>query len=204
MMDEKPQQFEIVEKKICYDGCFRLSRYLVKHTLFAGGWTPNLVREVLERGQAVAVLPYDPVTDQVIMIEQFRPGPMVQGEYAWLWEIIAGIVEPNETYEAVAHREAKEEANCVLTELISICNFFVSPGSTSETTTLFCGKVDATKIGGLHGIKEEHEDIQVHVISFKKAMQMIEQGQIRFAPAVIGLQWLALHYDEVRKNWLNT
>ena len=79
----------------------------------------------------------------------------------------------------------------------------MSPGSTSETTALFCGKVDASKASGIHGVISEHEDIQVHVISFDTALTLLNTGKIQCAPAIIALQWLILHRDEMRTRWKN-
>ena len=191
----------ILDKTICYQGFFKLVRYRLKHTLFAGGWSKELPREVLERGHAAAVLPYDPIREQVVMIEQFRPGAIEDANGAWLWEIVAGILEPGEAPGEVVQREAIEETGCPVSDIIHICNFFVSPGSTTETTTLFCGRVDAEQARGIHGVATEHEDIQVHVVPFRTALEMIPAGQIRFAPAIIALQWLALHQEEVKQRW---
>ncbi len=198
---QKTKTIEIIEKSTCYDGFFKLVRYRLKHTLFAGGWSSELLREVLERGHAAAVLPYDPIREQVVMIEQFRPGAIEGANGAWLWEIVAGILEPGEIPSQVVHREALEEIGCSVSDIIHICDFFVSPGSTTETTALFCGRVDATKAVGIHGMASEHEDIQVHVVSFATALEMLETGKIHFAPAIIALQWLALHRDDVRARW---
>ena len=200
-MNSSKKNIKIIEKIICYEGFFKLVRYRLKHSLFAGGWSAELGREVLERGHAAAVLPYDPVLDEVVMIEQFRPGALGHVDGAWLWEIVAGILEPNETPEQVVYREAVEEMGCPVSDIISIGEFFVSPGSTTETTALFCGRVDATKASGIHGVSSEYEDIQVHVVPFATALEMLSAGKIRFAPAVIGLQWLALHQDEVKTQW---
>jgi ADP-ribose pyrophosphatase len=191
----------ILEKEICYDGFFKLVRYRLQHTLFAGGWSGELVREVLERGHAAAVLPYDPIRDEVVMIEQFRPGALGDAKGAWLWEIVAGILEPGESPGNVVRREAIEEIGCPVIDPVYICTFFVSPGSTTETTALFCGRVDAEKAKGIHGVASEHEDIQVHVIPFATAWEMLQNCQIRFAPAIIALQWLALHRREVKQWW---
>lgn len=194
-------QFEILEKETCYQGFFKLMRYRLKHTLFAGGWSEALVREVLERGHAAAVLPYDPLHEQVVLIEQFRPGALADPQGAWLWEIVAGILEPGETATEVASREAIEETGCHVTDLIPINHFFVSPGSTTETTALFCGRVDATQAAGIHGCVEEHEDIRVQVVALTTALDMLTAGRIRFAPAIIALQWLALHHQQVKQQW---
>lgn len=191
----------ILDKTTCYEGFFKLVRYRLKHTLFAGGYSKEIFREVLERGHAAAVLPYDPIREQIVMIEQFRPGALDDANGAWLWEIVAGILEPGEAIAEAVHREALEETGCPITDLISICNFFVSPGSTTETTTLFCGRVDAEHARGIHGVATDHEDIQVHVIPFTTALEMIETGKIRFAPAIIALQWLALNREEVKRRW---
>ncbi len=195
------KDIEILDKTTCYEGFFKLVRYRLKHTLFAGGWSGELLREVLERGHAAAVLPYDPIREQVVMIEQFRPGAIGHADGAWLWEIVAGILEPGESPGEVVYREVVEEAGCPVSDIIHICDFFVSPGSTSETTALFCGRVDASKASGIHGVASEHEDIQVHVVSFDTALEMLQAGKIRFAPAIIALQWLALHRDEVKARW---
>ncbi len=194
-------QFEILEKTLCHDGFFKLARYKLKHTLFAGGWSSELIRELLERGHAAAILPYDPVRDELVFIEQFRPGAMHTQKNAWLWEIIAGIIEIGETPAEVVTREAQEEAGCVVTDLIHICDFFVSPGSTTETTALFCGKVDATTATGIHGIASECEDIQVHVLPFTTAVNMLYTDKLLYAPAIIALQWLMLNKEKLQQQW---
>jgi len=196
-----PLQFEILEKTLCHDGFFKLARYKLKHTLFAGGWSSELIRELLERGHAAAILPYDPIRDELVFIEQFRPGAMHTQENAWLWEIIAGIIEIGETPAEVVKREAQEEAGCIVTDLIHICDFFVSPGSTTETTALFCGKVDATTAAGIHGIASECEDIQVHVLPFAAAINMLYTDKLLYAPAIIALQWLMLNKEKLQREW---
>ncbi len=195
------KEINVIEKTTCYEGFFKLVCYRLKHTLFAGGWSSELLREVLERGHAAAVLPYDPIREEVVMIEQFRPGAIGHADGAWLWEIVAGILEPGEAASEVVYREAVEETGCSVSDIVHICDFFVSPGSTSETTALFCGRVDASKARGVHGVASEHEDIQVHVIPLATALDMLQAGQIHFAPAIVALQWLALHRDEVKARW---
>ncbi len=194
---------KILEKNTCYEGFFKLVRYRLKHSLFAGGWSSELLREVLERGHAVAVLPYDPILDQVVLIEQFRPGAIGYSKGAWLWEIVAGIIETGEQTDEVAYRETKEEIGCQVSDIIHISDFFVSPGSTNETTALFCGKVDASQACGIHGVVSEHEDIKVHVISLTKALDMLANNEINFVPAIVALQWLALHHEKVKAKWNN-
>lgn len=199
------KQFTIVSKSTAYDGFFKLMRYNVKHTLFAGGWSGEMAREVLERGHAIAVLPYDPVRDEVVLVEQFRAGAISVAktpEEAWLLEVVAGIIEVGEEPLDVVHRETREEAGCEISDLIPLYHFFGSPGGAAETTQLFCGRVDSSQIGGIYGMAEEHEDIQVHVVSFAESQRLLAEGKIRAAPAIIALQWLALHREELRQQWL--
>ncbi len=202
MIDKKDKKVEILQKETCHAGFFTLNRYKLRHTLFAGGWSGELLREVLERGHAVAVLPYDPKRDQIVLIEQFRPGAMAAGhDPAWLFEIVAGIIEPNELPEQVAYREMQEEAGCEILDLKPIQHFFVSPGAVSETTQLYCAKVDTTHITALHGVEAEDEDIKTHVIPYEQAINMLHTGKIMYAPAIIALQWLMINRTKLRQDW---
>ena len=194
-------RFDMVDKAIVYDGFFRLEKYRLRHELFAGGWSPEIGRECLERGHAVAVLPYDPQRDQVVMIEQFRIGALEQGNGPWLMEIVAGIIGPGESKLDVARREAMEEAGCELLDILPVCEYLVSPGGTSESITLYCGRVDAGGIGGVYGLAEEHEDIRVQVLSGDEALALLQSGRVLSATALIALQWLALHRAELRSRW---
>ncbi|MDD1649789.1 MAG: NUDIX domain-containing protein, partial [Methylococcaceae bacterium] len=108
------QAYEVIEESAVYRGFFKLSRFRLRHTLFAGGWSEPLSRELFHRGRCVAVVPYDPVTERVILIEPFRIGAVGDRAVPWLMEIVAGAVEPGESPEDVAYREAVEEAGCTL------------------------------------------------------------------------------------------
>jgi len=190
------KEFKVVTQEAMYQGFFSLNRYQVQHSLFAGGWSEVLTRELFQRGNCVAVLLYDPDADKVVIIEQFRMGPMGQDnvrEKAWLLEIVAGAIEEGETAEAVAYRESEEEAGCVVQEMRLINEFYTSPGGTSEKISLFYGRIDATAVGGIHGLDHEHEDILVSTVSFSEAYAMIEDGRIESAIPIIAIQWLALN-----------
>src|SRR5258706_13533303 len=92
---------EIAEHRIAFQGHYRIEQFTLRHRTFAGGWSPPLRREMLERGSAAALLPYDPRADAVVLLEQFRIGPFGQGDAPWILEIVAGLVEPGETPEEV-------------------------------------------------------------------------------------------------------
>jgi ADP-ribose pyrophosphatase len=120
----------------------------------------------------------------------------------WLLEIVAGIMDdPAETTEDVARRETVEEAGCALLDLIPICRYLVSPGGTSESITLFCGRVDTSGISGLSGLADEHEDIRLHVVSRSAALDLLRSGRINSAAPIIALQWLELNRPGLLERW---
>ncbi len=196
------KQFEILDKEIVYPGFFRMEKYRLKHTLFAGGWSAEISRELFVRGSCVAVLLYDPYTDKVVLIEQFRAGAILQPERAWLVEIVAGAIEEGETAEEVAYRESVEEAGCEIQELIVINEFYTTPGCSAERITLFCGKVDSSNVGGIHGLDHEDEDILVRAVDFDEAYLMLENNEIESAIPIIAIQWLALNRQKLKQKWL--
>ena len=195
------RRVDVIERTLAFDGHFKILRYRLRHEQFRGGMGPALTREVFERGQAVVVLPYDPVRDQVVLIEQFRIGAHGVIDDPWLLEPVAGIIEPGEPPEAVARREAAEEAGLELLDLIPAGWCFVSPGGTTETFRLFVARIDATGAGGVFGLDEEGEDIRAHVLPLDDALARLDAG-VAVASTMIALQWLALHRDEVRGRWL--
>ena len=195
-------QVELLSRETAFQGYFRVDRYSVRHSLFGGGVSGTVTREVFERGHAVAVLPYDPVRDEVVLIEQFRVGPYAHGEAPWMIEIVAGIIDPGESAVAVAERELREEANQEgIGNFEPMLTCYLSPGGTTETCALFCVRVDTSKAGGVFGLPGEGEDIRVTTANFTSAMGKLAAGEIRSAPAIMALQWLALNRDSLRHRW---
>jgi ADP-ribose pyrophosphatase len=196
-----PSAVDIIEQATVYNGYFRINRYILRHGLFAGGMSAPIKREVFERGHAVGVLPYDPVRDQVVLIEQFRIGAYVAGFAPWMTEIVAGIIEDGETPGDVAKRETLEEAGLTVTELLPMCRYVGSPGGASESVHVFLGRVDAATAGGIHGLNSEDEDIRVEALPWIEARALLDHGKITNALGIVALQWLALHRDDVRRRW---
>ncbi len=192
---------KIDDRSTVYRGHFQVARYVVRHALFAGGMSQPLSREVFERGNAAVVLPYDPRRDEVVLIEQFRMGAYAAGIDAWTVEAVAGIVEPGETAEAVARREAVEEAGLTLGRLVPIGRTIISPGGSSEVVDLFCGEADATTANGIHGLAEEGEDIRAFVEPADAAIARLGAGNVLNGPTMITLQWLALNRAALRTRW---
>ena len=195
------QAVELVRREVAFEGYFKVIRYFLRHTLHNGGMSGTISREVFERGQAGAVLPYDPQRDEVVLIRQFRAGTYAAGRHPWTWEVVAGIIEENETAEDMVRREMVEEANLSVDELLPIQDLMLTPGACSEACRIFLGRVDTAKAGGVFGLADEHEDILVKVMSFADAYAMVERNEVDNAVGVVALLWLALHRDEVRRRW---
>lgn len=194
-------EFEILSKETVYHGFFRLEKYRLKHELYGGGWSGEIVRELFRRGSCVAVLLYDPHADKVVLIEQFRTGAILKPDKAWLVEIVAGAIEDGESAKEVAYRESLEEAGCSIQQLMVIYEFYTTPGGSSEWITLFCGKVDSTQVGGIHGLDHEDEDILVRAVDFDDVYLMLEKGEIDSAIPIIAIQWLALNRQKLKQKW---
>jgi len=188
------QDVEILKQEVVYQGFCRVERYTVRNRLFAGGWSEPYQREIVGRPPVAGALPYDPISDQVVLIEQFRAGALLRQESPWLWEIVAGIMdrEHPESHEELIRREVKEETGLEVLDLQIIHDYLVSPGGSSESFRLFCARVDATQAPAFCGVADEQEDIKVHVIPSKTAFEYVRAGKIYNSPALIALQWLEL------------
>lgn len=193
---------QLLGKTNVYQGFFHIDVLQVRHRLFAGGWSDAFVREIFERGDAAAVLPYDPVLDAVVLVEQFRVGALRSQNSPWLLEIVAGVMDiADEQPLAVIHREAREEAGLTLNHIEAICDYWVSPGGSSERMHLFCAAVNAQQAPAHAGIAHENEDIRIHVVPADVAVGGIATGAIDNATTIIALQWLQLNRDRLRQQW---
>ena len=190
---------QVQEETTIHSGFLNLRQYAITHRLFNGGTSAVLKRESIVRPPSVGVILYDPSRQQVVLVEQFRMGPFLGNDDPWLLEVVAGISEPGETLDAVAQREVAEETGYQVTSLLPVTDFYVSPGASNEKLKLYCGLVDASRAGGTFGVADEGEDIKVHVLPLSEAYDMVTDGRINNAPAVIALQWLKLHQHELQQ-----
>lgn len=175
-----------------YAKFFAVEDYRLRHRLFRGGESPVLARAAFISGDATVVLPYDPVRDRVLLVEQFRAGPLARGDRnPWSLETIAGRVDPAESPEEAARREAGEEAGIALGRLIAAPSFYPSPGAKSEYLYCYIGLCDLPEGAAGHGgLEEEGEDIRAHVVSFAQMMALIESGEIENGPLIVLALWL--------------
>lgn len=205
-MNQHPTQYtyndlQIVSKETVYKGHFELQKITFRHKLFSGGMSNNVVRELLIKGEAAALIAYDPILDNVILIEQVRIGAYdnKQKKSPWLLELVAGMVDKgNEEPAEVAIREAQEEAGLEVKAVQHALSVWDSPGGQLERLHIFLGLIDSSSVksGNIHGLEEENEDILVHVVSREQAYQWVEDGTIDNVITVIGLQWLQLNYQK--------
>lgn len=184
-----------------YKGFFQVDLYTLQVPRFDGSQA-LVKRELLERGCSVCVLPYDPSLNRVLLIRQFLIGSFAAGRAARPLQIIAGMVDEGENDEGAARREAIEEADCTLKRIVLAHAFLPSPGGTSERVVVFCGEADLSCAGGIHGAKEEDEDIRVEVVDADTAIALLDSGSIESGPAVVALSWFARHRERLRKEWL--
>lgn len=192
---------EIIKRETVYQGHFEFQRVHFRHKLFSGGVSGEVVRELLIKGAASALIAYDPVLDNVVLVEQVRIGAYDEKaeNSPWLLELIAGMIDTDESPEQVAIRESQEEAGLSVQHIEHAVSVWDSPGGTVERLHLFLGLVDSSTVGGIYGLPEENEDILVHVVSREQAYQWLCEGKIDNVIAVVGLQWLQLNYQKYRK-----
>ncbi len=201
-MTKFTQNDVLIEKEeTLYDGFFKMKKVRLKHRLFQGGWSASIEREMMVRDDAVCVLLYDPRSDQVLLIEQFRPCA-VKHESPWLLELVAGMVEPGEKDEDVARREALEEAGVEIKRLEYMFKFVPSPGGLVEYLRMYAGEFDASQVdlSQSFGLEEEGEDIRLHLMLAENAIDLLD-SDIDNASTIMGLQWLALNKDVLRQKW---
>lgn len=189
-----------VERQRTHDGFYKLDTMHLRHPKFDGSTSELLRREVFISADATIVLPYDPVRDEVLLVEQFRMGPTGRGDpYPWCLEPVAGYVDPGETPEQTAFRETEEEAGLTLRSLETVSFGYASPGASSEYFYLYVGICDlADTRRETNGLDSEGEDIRSHIISFNDAMDLIDSGEINVLPTILCLNWLARHRERLR------
>ncbi len=192
---------DILERRQVYRGFARLDVFMLRHRLHEGGWSTPFERELYDRGHSVAVLPYDPASDRIVLVRQFRIGAHAAGFPSWQLEAIAGILAPDETAEQVARRESREEADLEIGALEPIARYLSSPGASSESVTLFCGCTDARAAGGIHGLRDENEDIAIRTFAASDIPSLLADPAAANALTIIALQWLWLHRERLQRLW---
>ncbi len=184
-----------------YAHFFAVEEYDLRYRRFDGAFSPVVNRAVFISGDAVTVLPYDPVRDRVLLIEQFRVGPYARGDaQPWLLEAIAGRIDPGETPEDAARREAVEEAGLVLTDLRFVAGYYPTPGAKAEYLYSYVAITDLPDgVEGVFGVEGEAEDIRGHLVTFDDLMALVASGEVNNAPLLVTVLWLQRERAGLRK-----
>lgn len=185
-----------------YIGYFALEQHSVRHRRFDGAMSEQIERTVMTSGDAVTMLPYDPVQDSVMLIEQFRTPMFARGDACpWGVEIIAGRIDQENDAEACARREAMEEGGVTLGAVEVIARYYSAPGFAAEHITSFVGHADLSDQGGVYGLASEHEDIRAFIVSLDHAAEGVASGEINNAPAILSILWLVQNRARLRAGW---
>ena len=184
-----------------YSKFFALEERDLTFPHFDGGRSQSVTRAAFVSGDATTVLPYDPVRDRVLIIEQFRFGPYLRGDrHPWSLEPVAGRIDPGESSEAAARRELHEEAGIVVGKLLLVSRYYPSPGAMTEYLYSYVGLADLPdETAGLGGLASEAEDIRSHLLSFDELMQLVTTGEAENGPLILSALWLAQHRDGIRQ-----
>jgi ADP-ribose pyrophosphatase len=170
------EDVQVLDTELIYAGHIRLFKHQLRYRLFAGGWSQSVIRELYQSRPAAGVLLFDPHRDEIVLVEEFRLGALGKTGSPWLVELVAGLIEEGETVQEVAYREAQEEAGCQVIDLMPICEYWTSPGISTGKFTLFCGKINAARAGGIFGLAAENEDIRAHVFPKQVVYQALSKG----------------------------
>jgi ADP-ribose pyrophosphatase len=195
-----PDDVQVAARRLAYAKFFAVEEWQVAWRQFDGTLNVPVERAVFVSCDAVTVLPYDPIRDRVLLIEQFRAGPMARGDAgAWQLEAIAGRIDAGETPEQAGRREAVEEAGLTLGALLPVAQYYPSPGIMTEYLYSYVGLADLPDgIAGVFGQADEAEDIRGHLISFDRMMELVASGEIANSPLILTALWLQRERARIR------
>ncbi|MFM9983885.1 MAG: NUDIX domain-containing protein [Flavobacteriales bacterium] len=194
-------KFLVEDAVQAYQGFLKIIQAKVTFDSFESGKSIMAKREMMDRGDSVAVLLFEKDTQNFLLTRQFRFPAATKDQHdkipnaGWLDEIPAGKLEDGENPHDCAKREVMEELGYRCESLQSISHFYVSPGGTSERIWLFYSEVQSSdKIGDGGGLDSEHENIQLMRYHKDDLAIRIANGEIRDAKTIIAIQWWKLHH----------
>lgn len=194
--DNQPQAVEIERRETVFDDVFQIEEAYLRHERFDGSMSETVRRLSFERGDGVAALVVNTDAQTVLFVEQFRYPTLKKGN-GWIVEVIAGMLEPDESPEACIRREILEETGYRARTLRHVSTFYTSPGGTSERIHLYYGEVtDAGKVAAGGGADHEGEDIRVVAMPLREVWDALVGGRFQDAKTLIALWWLK---DKVKR-----
>lgn len=185
---------EVTSRELLFSGFIQVEKVSLRHRLFnQSEYTPVLQRELVHRPETAGVLLYNDQKQQFALIEQFRVGALDDSQSPWQLEIIAGVLDGNESPEGCIRRESLEESGCEVQDLEHLFSFYPSAGACSELFHLYVAETELPAVGGVFGVDDEGENIQLHLFSYSEIQTLLDSGRLRNAPVIMALQWLAQH-----------
>jgi ADP-ribose pyrophosphatase len=184
----------IESREFLFRGFIQVEKVNLTHRLFhRSEYSPIIQRELIHRPEAAGVLLYNNQQQRFALIEQFRVGALNDSESAWQLEIIAGVLDGNESPETCIRRESLEESGCEINELQHLFSFYPSAGACAEFFHLYAAEVDLPSTGGIFGVPGEGEDIQLHLFDYAEITMLFKNNRLKNAPVIMALQWLSQH-----------
>lgn len=187
----------IESREPIFRGFIQVEKVSFRHRLFnQPDYSPVIQRELIHRPEAAGVLLYNDQQQRFALIEQFRVGALNDADSAWQLEIIAGVLDGDEAPEDCIRRESLEESGCEVQQLQHLFSFYPSAGACSEFFHLYAAEVELPKMGGIFGMPDEGENIQLHLFDYSELGTLLKNGRLRNAPVIMALQWLAQHLQQ--------
>ena len=186
-------KFKIINSRNIYNGFFKMNEITLRYKKFDGKWSNDVKRELFGGAQVSAVLPYDPIKKEIILLKQFRPGTISKNVDNYLTEIVAGIIDDGEDPQTTAKRECFEETGCTVKNLIPIHSYFPAPGSSQSFYHLFLAEIESFDGKRITGLKTENEDILVQSYKIDEVKKKLKDGEFLNGLALIALQWFFLN-----------
>ena len=187
------------QREYLYRGVIQVEKVSLSHRLFnQTTYTPVLQRELIQRPEAAGVLIYDAAQQKFALIEQFRIGAIDDSDSPWQLEVIAGVLDGNESPESCIRREALEESGCELQQLQHLFSFYPSAGACAELFHLYSANTTLPQEGGVFGMPDEGENIQLHIIDYQDIPDLLTNGRLKNAPVIMALQWLQQQIKTVK------
>ena len=187
----------IESREPIFRGFIQVEKVSFRHRLFnQPDYSSVIQRELIHRPEAAGVLLYNDQQQRFALIEQFRVGALNDSESAWQLEVIAGVLDGDEAPEDCIRRESLEESGCEVQQLQHLFSFYPSAGACSEFFHLYAAEVELPKMGGIFGMPDEGENIQLHLFDYSELDTLLKNGRLRNAPVIMALQWLAQHLQQ--------
>ena len=192
-------QVKIQSREYLFRGFIQVEKVNLSHRLFnQREFTPVMQRELIHRPEAAGVLIYNDAQQKFALIEQFRVGAMDDADSPWQLEVIAGVLDGNESAESCIRRESLEESGCEIDQLQHLFSFYPSAGACSELFHLYSAEAHLPEQGGVFGMPDEGENIQLHIIDYREIATLMSNGRLKNAPVIMALQWLQQHIKTTR------